>query len=252
MTRLRERAREIKEAGEAERGNRTPSSTGWPMKFYRYWLEESNNLPPERENFCHYYRVVLFWAPVYWLTDKLDNAVVGWIAGLSVLGVLGWLSYQFVDFRIVLGLIVGMLTIGTCIAFAINKLWRKSWEKPLMVIFGVLVGAALVWLLGSLVWLIWQGVGWWLLGGVGVIAAFIGAGVFASDWIAGRRRLKKEAYTRWFLSLTPEEQDEHVRKTREPGWMFNVLVAMGDFFILLGQVVRVKKWKICPFVELPE
>jgi hypothetical protein len=78
---------------------------------------------------------------------------------------------------------------------------------------------------------------------------------FLSDWVAGRR-------------LVQEEKDEARREAFNNGEItydeyigrhipnkFEIAVAkffrgLGDFVILIGQVIRVNKWKICPTVEV--
>lgn len=59
---LREKAQEVKAAGEAQRGNWEPPE--FSKKVYRYWAERSNNVPAGRENLCHFGRVFFIWAPL--------------------------------------------------------------------------------------------------------------------------------------------------------------------------------------------
>ena len=80
MSNFRTKARDIKQAAEAERGNFQP--TGAPLRLYNYWLERTNSkrgiavrLGVSRENFCHFWRVVAIWAPFMWFRQKADKVV---------------------------------------------------------------------------------------------------------------------------------------------------------------------------------
>lgn len=67
---LREKAREVKAAGEEARGDFTP--TGAPLRAYKYWAQRSRNVP-DKENFCHFWRVVVFWAPFMAFRNGLER-----------------------------------------------------------------------------------------------------------------------------------------------------------------------------------
>lgn len=88
MSHLRQRARVIKDEGAIQRRNWNPSPDSAHYKFYRYW-QRSRRKYVARENFCHYWRVVLIWAPLLWLCKAL--AVVT-VAALAVL--LGFIIYK--------------------------------------------------------------------------------------------------------------------------------------------------------------
>ena len=49
--------------------------------------------------------------------------------------------------------------------------------------------------------------------------------------------------------ITPDEYVYGPKK--EPGRLKKFFAGLGDFFVLAANVVRVKKWKICPLVEVP-
>lgn len=78
MSKFKDKAREIRALGEQQRGNFEP--TGAPKRLYDYWLRETNSTKgrairrgTRRENFCHFWRVVLFWAPLLWSYKALER-----------------------------------------------------------------------------------------------------------------------------------------------------------------------------------
>lgn len=93
---FRDKAREVKAAGVAERGNFNP--TGAPKRWYDFWLENTKSSKgrgirhgTRKENFCHFWRVVLFWAPLWFLRVKVEKygpAIGGiFIAAILIAGI---------------------------------------------------------------------------------------------------------------------------------------------------------------------
>lgn len=89
---FKDKAREIKAHGEATRGNYNPAANSLPVRLYKRWAEIRPSKAPERENFCHYWRVVLIWAPLWIVGNALDNFAEkhlfnkrGVIAGIALL-----------------------------------------------------------------------------------------------------------------------------------------------------------------------
>jgi len=60
MSRLAELARKVRSRGEATRGISEPH--GAPLRVYLRWCKETGH-SPRQENFCHYWRVVIVFAP---------------------------------------------------------------------------------------------------------------------------------------------------------------------------------------------
>jgi hypothetical protein len=70
MSRLRQRAVEVRAEGAARRQIRNPSADSPAYQRYAWWLARTGTVI-QRENFCHYWRVALIWAPLRKLADKL-------------------------------------------------------------------------------------------------------------------------------------------------------------------------------------
>lgn len=65
---LRDRTNEVLEEGRARRGEFQPETGSVPLRLYQYWAKHVKRWKiPERENFCHYWRVVALWAPLMWV-----------------------------------------------------------------------------------------------------------------------------------------------------------------------------------------
>lgn len=67
MSKLQEARKKRREKGEARRATFHPEPTGKPTQVYHWWASNGGNAPA-RENFCHYWRVIVFWAPLLWLS----------------------------------------------------------------------------------------------------------------------------------------------------------------------------------------
>ena len=269
MSNFRERAAEIKAAGEAQRDDWTPH--GVPKQIYDFWLENSRSLDAARlrrgsrqENFCHFWRVVAIWAPLLVLGHKLDSVLdskwlppvgiaIVLVALLSVATALDGLGIMLLVMASILALI------GIIVGFAFGMEWLMDHYPAGMKRVGKYSGiAALVGLAGLLIF------GWLALTGyVGAIILFAlaCAGVVfyvnldnISAWIQGRRELKRER----MKDLADEDVDyfmEHGEwpgMNKEPGRLSKFFSGVGDFLVLLAQVVRVNKWKICPIVNIKE
>lgn len=148
MTDLRKKAKEIKAAGEAERGNFQPS--GAPLRLYNYWLRNTKStkglrirLGEQRENFCHFWRVVAIWAPLMGLRRgfvrvaehpiTLVLLVLAAIVGVTVAGIT---SESFLEvFLIIVAVAIGFASVVAGIVGAISLLHaddtaRRDAELP--------------------------------------------------------------------------------------------------------------------------
>jgi hypothetical protein len=63
MSRLRDKVATLRRQGEERRGTYVPAVDGAPLRVYQWWHTKTNS-DIERDNFCHYWRVVVFWAPL--------------------------------------------------------------------------------------------------------------------------------------------------------------------------------------------
>src|SRR4051812_11756485 len=140
MSNLRTRASEIKAAGEAERGNFEP--TGAPKRLYQYWLSHSTTSRADkvrtglqRENFCHFWRVVAIWAPLMFLRRGVVKAAENRFVQIAVAIVLA-VTFVYAlttlngwdDFLWILAGALAIVVATTLVVFTIigvKKVWRK-------------------------------------------------------------------------------------------------------------------------------
>lgn len=295
---LRTKANEIKAVGESQRGNFTP--TGVPLKMYNYWLDNSHGTKARRvrqglqkENFCHFWRVVAIWAPLVWMVETVANffstktGIVVGVASYVLLSVL-------LTAAIGLGVIVGMVVVPLAVAYAVagfvsgalvvtkdfgsdeDERWirRCAWvclpfsaisyglgkagqflkahwtDKASEVLaYGFFVLAGLLMLV--LVVLFTTELGWWfpfaVLGFIGMVVGAVYMIGFLADYAHGRREVKKQELR---AARIEAEHDGVVFVPPAPGPFKRFWSGVVDFAILAAQVVRVKKWKICPIVEV--
>ena len=295
---FKDKAREVRDAGAAERGNYSPKADSLPLRMYQSWANKRPHKVPTRENFCHYWRVVAIWAPLWAIWQPLEdflNSKVGAILGASIVllgfagllslggstawGVLGLIALTaYLLASVVLGVVSGatwgrrgndfvaeegwrwnLIFFPSFLVFGPTVLIRKGWAKipdgfksvdedlgfkVAMGVFGILIAALLV--SGTIRWV------WFVPVILGAVLVLIGIGVglsFLADWLKLRHRKAVEART------TYQTDDfygyERIVKVIEPSRVAKFFMAIGDFLNLAFQVVRVKKWKICPIVEIP-
>lgn len=77
------------------------SPQAWHYRAYEYWRHNSLMWAPIRENFCHYWRVVLFWAPLTWVVRREFSSLK-----VLPLLVIGLIFSLFADLSTTVGLAV--------------------------------------------------------------------------------------------------------------------------------------------------
>lgn len=266
MSNMREKAREIKAAGEAERGNFEPH--GVPKRVYSYWLENSVSNKADaigsgqrRENFCHFWRVVAIWAPLLWLgLEVVFTKTFAVVLGLASLVALVWLLTVSPTVLIGLGLILTAVAAVAAVFglfYLIDQYYPESWiPATKKVLTGLLIVAIAAGLIGLLVAAVID-FGWIVLAYIagfiaGTVALIFGVATL-STFIEGRRALARKKHSDYLDSLSYEEYlayREQKNAPREPGKISKFFSGVGDFLVLAAQVVRVKKWKICPMVDI--
>lgn len=304
MTNFRDKARAIKAEGEAVRGDYSPKGT--PAKIYSWWLDNSPsikaariNAGTERENFCHYWRVVAIWAGLLFVglkfvefaSSKVGQVILAAVAVLSILALFslpagpGWgLFILYLVFGGVAGAVSGAVTAAQTVeekrqTFTAQEtlLLRASFvlgfflSIPFFIItwLGFHHGKALerviiasvvaigVGALGLLLWAAIIDFGWvttllFVLGIIGGFAVFIGGilGLVAlTEAHKARRQAIKDRTIKDYIEATGQYPTDDVFY-REPGRIKKFFSALGDVIVLIAQVVRVNKWKICPIVEV--
>lgn len=93
---------------------------------------------------------------------------------------------------------------------------------------------------------------------VGLIGAVLFSAAWvirnAGDWVAGWRarqdRIEEERLEKLYAEWGTISPDLPAAEPKERTWVGKKMRAAGDLLILVGQVVRVNKWKICPYVTI--
>jgi hypothetical protein len=97
-------------------------------------------------------------------------------------------------------------------------------------------------------------------GAVALLAALFGL-LWFGETLTRTLRAKREAKRKRLRELRDRDYSAYLAEVdeflpqKESRFKTKVRAffrGLGDFLILLGNVVRVKKWKICPLVEIPE
>lgn len=231
------KAQEIKIQGEMARGEFNPRPGTAHLKMYKYWLD-NGGLAPKQENFCHYWRVVIFWGPVFWLV-------------LTVLIPL-FTSRPMRAFGRGLGKIFS--TPADAYIQIPHEKRRKFWDTVAL-IFGIVVG---LFFLGLVAVAFFKEPIESLIvtaAAIGFLAAAIGFGYLVSvliDRADKRRMAQRDSFFEKLDKgeITWEQFDSIGNK--KPWRIRKFFRGVGEFLVLLFQVVRVKKWKVCPLVTIPE
>ena len=272
MSNFRDKAAAIKAEGVEKRGEFNPK--GAPLRAYNYWLGETRSQKgrdirngKRKENFCHFWRVVAIWAPLMFLRRKaeavIDSRWFGPVAGAILVG--GFITFLltteglislFYLFLAIAGA-VALLFAGAGVAYLCERFPAAA--KKVGHTLGYLFIAAVVLFFVTLI--VVEG------GITGVVLLALGAAIGIvtwlnmeniADYIEGlrARNLRKRDERRDALSRQAREFFNengywpHEKVEREPGRVSKFFSGVGDFIIMLAQVIRVKKWGICPIVEI--
>jgi hypothetical protein len=301
MSGLRDKAREIKAAGEAERGNFEP--TGAPKRIYNYWLSETNSrkgmrirLGDQKENFCHFWRVVVIWAPFMFFRRTvgriLSNPVVlgGLVAALLAFVIWAGITWAALGagLLIALGGVIGLGLVLFSIFSGVSMAQkdddeREEWDLPparvakwgaiifptFLIAYGFTKAIKSdydVYFIAGIMVLFFGGFLTSIAVEEGILAALavigfilaIAAGLllvllacfFLSDFVTGLRATRKmkarEAREEYFV----EHGTYPELVVRKPNKFKKFLSSVGDMVVFVAQVLRVKKWKICPTVDI--
>lgn len=146
-------------------------------------------------------------------------------------------------------------------AFIVTKFVRNQWVKDHGV--EISLGAIVTAILATITTLSFTETYWVaIIAAIVVVSAYpVGWALtkivsFVADWLAGKRKIaemKASAYRNG--EITYEEAFGHPKREAKELSKFEKKViaffkGIGDFVILVAQVIRVNKWKICPTVEV--
>jgi cellulose synthase/poly-beta-1,6-N-acetylglucosamine synthase-like glycosyltransferase len=225
MSHIEKKTEAVLAEGRRNRETWTPTLGSTPLRHYMWWREQTNKHRGQ-ENFCHFWRVVLIWAPLLRLKMSVEK-----------IGVVKWLQSKVDGDRLFLGFFLTFAMVSlvfTCIKIAVG-IWEIFGWWSILVSPAILLGVACV------------VIGFFLL-------VFIVPSKLVDIYRARRRR------RRIFVSSSSEYVRLRLTSTREmPSRLHRVGKRAGsfgysvwDYLVLVVQVIRVKKWKICPLVEIPE
>jgi len=229
---------EILAKGEAQRGQFDPEPGSAPVRMYQYWVENSwvhGQPAPARENFCHYWRIVLIWGPLWWVF-------------LHTL-------YPVFTSRPAKAAARGLKKIH--IPQAIKSFFNNNEEKILLgtvyalsvafgaVMLGILVYSLITHTANTLI----------ILGIIAGVIAFVTLMVmvlshFIDKADAKKRKIEDAAFEAYFKGEGPHPYD-HKEENKQPGRLKRFFKAVGEYVSVFFTVLRTKKWKICPFVTVP-
>lgn len=258
MSNFRERTAEIVEQGKAERKSFAPK--GAPMRVYNWWLANSDSVAASRistgtrrENFCHWFWVVVLFAPALKVGKWLDRNA--WVFAIPVVGIAITLVWALIDsFGIgsfllgILGAVViaAVLTGGILVIEALVERFPDAMAKIGIGIVCAVVGAVFLFL--SYLLLFDAHIVVSVIYALLLVATPILIWKFQSiaDYIEGREEIRiREAAARPVVETTTEP--------REPNAIERALKNIGEFIVMVAQFIRVKKWKTCPLIDvLPE
>lgn len=236
---LRSKSNAVLDKGKQERGLFMPEPNSVPTRMYNFWVEEFHSGEyPRNENFCHFWRVVVFWAPLTWLIVKI---VFPFFESKPMRAVGRALAKPFSAVE------RGYTSLGT------REQRQKFWSRVGYGVLGLLLLAAAGLLVGAAMASFWE-----FLIGIGLFFGIVGLVfglAYLGDIVTRGRRAKRKAENdaRLEAMLRGEiSSDEYIYgPKKEPGRLKKFFAGLGDFFVLAANVVRVKKWKICPLVEVP-
>lgn len=237
----------------------TVSTQSRHFRLYQMWRDFGGANPKGyRENFCHYWRVVVLWAPLRWFLYKtfFDMEVVrpASITGaalvalaatvMAIIWPMGFLTLIFYTFLLSLGMatLFGLLYLGETYSDEIGDFLAKIFRpigKVLKPIFRPVVAAFDWFFLSTPVWKVVTP--WSVVVAIAVVTAFILfpgpmfiiTGVLIGGGLAWAAiALTAEAISDWYYS-------HRRRKAQRPDGIVR----------LTGLYMVSKKHGICPYVE---
>ena len=210
VSRVRDKAQAILARGQEKRGTWTPKLGSAPLKRYMWWEEQTGYNKPI-ENFCHYFWVVVFFAPLLsfkqtrfgsWLGGRLSRIGARIEPGLYSDRTLQWVTIG-----------ASGLFVAALYAVGVAKLWPET--------------------------------GWWsLLWAAALLAASVSIVIAICVAIIYSAILLHHVYKRAKQAERPDSKPVVVR-------VVNAARTTGEYAVLVGQIARTKKWRICPIVVLP-
>ena len=251
MSIFRSKAEQVYAQGALERGEFTP--TGAPKSVYQYWASHAKHVP-KTENFCHFWRVVVFWAPLMRLRQAVGNlfehnaawyavaaAIVGTLVVLGALVSPGFLAPLAIVY-VVAGFVLATdkpfdemkktpglrkaINITAPVSYPVHYLVRVLRKVPEDVFIYGGLGIALLLIGALLVGLIIEGahqIGWWTLAyvigvplaGLAVVVAVVILSNLIDKWKYNRKVKDDELFDKYIRGEISHE-DYFGTSRREP------------------------------------
>jgi hypothetical protein len=234
---ITDKKEEILAKGEAQRGQFDPEPGSAPVRMYQYWVDNSwvhGQSAPTRENFCHYWRIVLIWGPLWWLflhtlypvfTSRPAKAAA---RGLRKIHIPQRIKTFFNENeeKILLGMVYALTAAfcATLLGILIYALIAKTVDT--LIILGIIAATAAV-----------------------VTLLIMTISYFVDRAAAKNRKIEDAAFEAYYKGEGPHPYDRMEEK--EPGRLKRFFKAVGEYVSVFFTVLRTKKWKICPFVTVP-
>lgn len=291
---FKDKAKRTVERGRADRANYIPDRDSAPLRMYQFWASVRPKKVPTRENFCHYWRVVVIWAPIWFVLFKTTNALenktvrnlVFLMAALAVLSLIGfggpvaWLAFGGIlaSCYTLVGIIFGAYYADEGYDEKNNGRIALAFTLPALVGIGLYHGIrkfknrkrrvhlsegakdfvvralfVLLMLAGGTVIALYAIVDLTAFLMALVLLAAFGLLVFALSYLASFLKNRRDASVKQRTTFVEKEEFGYIHTVAvvKPSRTAKFFIAIGDFLNLAFQVVRVKKWKICPIVEIP-
>lgn len=132
------------------RGTWVVSQDSWHYKLYKTWLDYGGSNPSSyKENLCHYWRVVIFWALARWFVNR-EFKEKWWLRPVSIFGVTtivvgsGILAYFF-PLQMGIGVISLIAFVGLAIGLGFFSVWvtddperNRKWKRGVWIALCVL------------------------------------------------------------------------------------------------------------------
>lgn len=283
---FKSQAKQVKRDAAIARHNWDPDPSSWHFRMYKWWQRKSAHYN-SRDNFCHYWRVVLIWAPLVWLAPII--CVVGCLAAIALLIAVFFLAPEGRGSLLILAGIV-YVVIGCMIGGESVKKFsltgKPNVQRGLVELFFLPV-VIVVFALFGLIWPLrnlfvglhtrydfYNRARRWFFGAslrssgllnwvrpVNVLAVALIAlfGVYEPRSllvITGVILLCASIVSLLYLAdRTVEKRRETAKSssvTTKPSNVRRVFYGMTGIFALIWSAILAAKWKICPIIKLPE
>jgi len=255
LSNFAERGQKVKRQAADERG--VYVAHGAPANIYAWWKRNGGTTFGSRENFCHYWRVVVFWAPLKAIVKTVKRFAVPLLALLAlaviaalviICGTVGFLKGLLV-FLAVLAIAASGVLVAAGIEWLFDKYWPRRWNKVAAKIAIGALALAVVALIVDLVVTMIANSAWIALTVFFVI--FVGlplVGWGLIHYLGGYfdEREREQNHREWLI----ETGELPAPEPKQPNRVQRFFKGVGEFVFMFAQIVLARKTKICPWVDV--